>query len=241
MDVKRRPAVLLGFGGPSGSGKDALSSLVFETIGVTPVSVRFGDAIVEELDRLLRLVATHSGPGAGIDAAVDELGLDVRHAAYLVGITWVPAHDGATATRRTPVMRAALQYLGTEARRSADSSYWVRRAVERIDGELRRESSVCCTDVRYPNEVAALRRLGFTLVRLEVDEDLRDARRTQRDGQRSPAVLAAHASERSLPEDPSAWDLILDGASPLDVLAGQVVAALELQTDDNNSRQEAWR
>lgn len=60
-------------------------------------------------------------------------------------------------------LRALLIEIGMQ-RRAQDPDYWVRLALDRIAIELDNGHSVVVTDVRMPNEVDALRRLGALLV-----------------------------------------------------------------------------
>jgi len=63
---------------------------------------------------------------------------------------------------RTP--RELLQYFGTEYVRSIDDLYWVNRVIERIK-TIGKKCLVA--DLRFPNEVEALREIGATLIRIQ--------------------------------------------------------------------------
>ncbi|MEU7570297.1 hypothetical protein [Micromonospora sp. NPDC049240] len=65
--------------------------------------------------------------------------------------------------KEEPEVRRLLQRLGTEAIRAMDENFWVRQLIGQIEAEAR---PVVVTDVRFPNEAAAIERLGGWLVRV---------------------------------------------------------------------------
>lgn len=114
--------------------------------------------------------------------------------------------------------RVALQQLGTEVARAIDPDVWVRftiRTAKRIlegghydrlygvGGCIRQEDSppvngVVISDVRFPNEVAAIQRNGGKVWRKK----------------RQFSVLSSHASETALSDRPdSHFDVVLPDAS----------------------------
>ncbi|MFJ3084469.1 hypothetical protein ACIPJG_32595 [Streptomyces halstedii] len=83
-----------------------------------------------------------------------------------------------------PEVRRILQELGA-AVRAIDEDFWLRAAVERVLEANEADHPVVITDVRYPNEVASLRRAGFALLYIH----------------RPGVAQLDHASERLTPED----------------------------------------
>jgi hypothetical protein len=61
-----------------------------------------------------------------------------------------------------PEVRGFLQDLG-QSIRDVDPNFWLRLALDRVDSIA---GPVVVTDVRYPNEYAALQRRGFRMVRV---------------------------------------------------------------------------
>jgi hypothetical protein len=59
--------------------------------------------------------------------------------------------------------RRFLQWFGTEGMRSFDPDFWVKRMQQSISGL----NKVVITDVRFPNEVEFVHRIGGTIVRIE--------------------------------------------------------------------------
>lgn len=97
---------------------------------------------------------------------------------------------------KTPAKRVAYQFLGQTVR-SVDSGYWVRAAVNGVDWE--REFPIF-TDVRMPNEVAALYDAGAPVVCLRVSPQVQRERLLARDGSMPSEGALAHETETALDE-----------------------------------------
>ena len=97
---------------------------------------------------------------------------------------------------KTPAKRVAYQLLG-QAVRGVDSGYWVRAAVNGVDWE--REFPIF-TDVRMPNEVAALYDAGAPVVCLRVSPQVQRERLMGRDGSLPSEEALRHETETALDE-----------------------------------------
>lgn len=97
---------------------------------------------------------------------------------------------------KTPAKRVAYQLLGQTVR-SVDSGYWVRAAVNGVDWE--REFPIF-TDVRMPNEVAALYDAGVPVVCLRVSPQVQCERLMGRDGALPSEEALHHETETALDE-----------------------------------------
>ena len=97
---------------------------------------------------------------------------------------------------KTPAKRVAYQLLG-QAVRGVDSEYWVRAAVESVNWE--REFPIF-TDVRMPNEVAALYDAGAPVVCLRVSPQVQRERLMGRDGSLPSVEALRHETETALDE-----------------------------------------
>lgn len=95
---------------------------------------------------------------------------------------------------KTPAKRVAYQLLGQSVR-SVDSGYWVRAAVKSVDWE--REFPIF-TDVRMPNEVAALYDAGAPVVCLRVSPEVQRERLLGRDGSLPSVEALRHETETAL-------------------------------------------
>ena len=97
---------------------------------------------------------------------------------------------------KTPAKRVAYQLLGQTVRR-VDPGYWVRAAVNGVDWE--REFPIF-TDVRMPNEVAALYDAGAPVVYLTVSPQVQRERLLARDGSLPSEEALSHETEMALNE-----------------------------------------
>lgn len=104
--------------------------------------------------------------------------------------------EGAFIAVKTPAKRVAYQLLGQTVR-SVDSGYWVRAAVNGVDWE--REFPIF-TDVRMPNEVAALYDAGAPVVCLRVSPEVQRERLMGRDGSLPSEEALRHETETALDE-----------------------------------------
>lgn len=111
--------------------------------------------------------------------------------------------------------REYLQWYGTEAHRQVfNPDFWI-KAVLPDEGrdDLEQDTLLVITDVRFPNEAEAVRRVGGEV--WEVDA----SKRKPRD--------ESHASEKRLPD--GLIDYVLDNNGTLEDLGRNVRAALESQ------------
>ena len=104
--------------------------------------------------------------------------------------------EDAFISAKTPAKRVAYQLLG-QAVRSVDPGYWVRAAVNGVDWE--REFPIF-TDVRMPNEVAALYDAGAPVVCLRVSPEVQRERLMGRDGSLPSEEALRHETETALDE-----------------------------------------
>lgn len=108
---------------------------------------------------------------------------------------------------KTPFGRWLFQIVGTEIGRAIDPDVWVRFAMQNLP------SQTVFHDVRFPNEVVAIRERGGSLWRIK------------RPGLQLPGWVARHASERALKA--VVPDAVLINDSDLRTLYDRADAALE--------------
>ena len=97
---------------------------------------------------------------------------------------------------KTPAKRVAYQLLG-QGVRGVDPGYWVRAAVKSVNWG--REFPIF-TDVRMPNEVAALYGAGVPVVCLRVSPQVQRERLLGRDGSLPSVEALRHETETALDE-----------------------------------------
>lgn len=156
--------------GAPGSGKSSIAKEYALLVGGAKMS--FADGLREEV--AYALAAADALQNISRDAfAARQL---VRH--YMALMTNVDTKD---------TYRSLLQFWGTEFRRGVDDDYWVKRFTRRAE---RRGTAIAVDDCRFPNEYAALKKLGFKFVLLEPGDTTREL----------TAVQAKHESEKYWPK-----------------------------------------
>ena len=177
--------------GRAGSGKDTVAALLTEKYG--HVRVAFADPLKEM--------------ALAVDPVIPELiGFDGSP----IRLSFVVEIDGWEQSKRDyPEVRRFLQKLGAEGVRDViGPDTWINLAHKKINEAHAYCRPVVLTDVRFPNEVAMARDLGFKL--LWVDR---------------PGVGAIdHASESSVGPDDA--DAIIYNGGSIEDLAARVTAEM---------------
>lgn len=184
---------VVGIGGYIGHGKDSAGS-VLGAAGWGQVN--FADDLKEEVLSRLRLTLKASVMSTvGNDLYDDTLPEDLRWTVERrVDEAWWGRRLRFDLWKRKPrVFRELLQEYGTEVRRADDPDYWVEKWTTRVRASLSSFPGIYATDVRFPNEVEAVRGLGGVVVKI------------LRSGQ---LASVPHASER-LAAEYDGWDVIL--------------------------------
>lgn len=134
---------LIGLIGRKGAGKDtAAETLTARGYG----NVKFAGALKD----MLRTLLEYQGLDAEMIERMVEGDLKEVPTDYLAG--------------RTP--RHAMQTLGTEwGRELIDSNFWVETAIRRAEGN----GFAVVTDVRFPNEMAAIHEAGGVCIGISAD------------------------------------------------------------------------
>ena len=153
--------MIVGLTGDVGSGKDVVGSLLVEEFGFVRYS--FAEPIKEWV---LSLVEPLGVEPRHIFGANDE----TKQADMAEPLEMLPPLN-ARIIPEYWTGRSLLEYLGTDVARSIHPDVWVQRFVRQYYAPHR----TVITDVRYPNEFAAIRKLGGVVwrTRLDVDHDSR--------------------------------------------------------------------
>lgn len=218
----------IGLAGPMGAGKDTTGAAIADVLrhpsmtrvagGRAPRRVAFADVLKREAYRQALAVKNILTLRRGVESALDVERAIVEDEALcaafmpagaplpggLVGLYCQIVADAqrervgeeAFISVKTPAKRVAYQLLGQAVRR-VDPGYWVRAAVEGIDWE--REFPIF-TDVRMPNEVAALYDAGAPVVCLRVSPEVQRERLMGRDGSLPSEEALRHETETALDE-----------------------------------------
>lgn len=189
------PLHVIGLTGRAGAGKSTVAAHLVATRGA--IRLPFARPLKSMLLHLLE------GQGVGFSVATRMIDGDLKE---------VPTpHLGG----RTP--RHAMQTLGTEWGRALAPTFWVdawRAAVDRADLEAAADMAdlvIVADDVRFPEEVAAVRALGGRIIRIE------------RPGAGLGGAAAGHTSETT---DLGAPDMEIVNDGDLDDLRWRVAYGL---------------
>jgi len=196
MDYRDLPPAVVGLCGTAGSGKDTVAGFLVKLHGWRRLA--FAD--------LLKQAVLELNPTLGTE-------MFVGHPHRLADEVELNGWDAAKQVRG---VRDLLQRLGV-AMRNVDTNVWVRPVLEQAARETR---PVVITDVRFDNEVEAVRALGGYVVRVS------------RPGTAPPNE---HESEQLALRPATFFDLTVDNDGDLDDLAREagrlhvetVVAELE--------------
>lgn len=217
MHTNRKPHStprLVVLSGRKASGKDTLAPAVMSAFGHdNPTYLSFADPLKDEVDLFIqacREAASRDEASQKI-AALD--GVDPMTSAErstLVDILYDTSQDPAEHARSHSVNAVrALQYYGTEVRRTADPNYWVEKARTSARKALARGSACVFTDARFPNEVTGLKQEGAFTIRLEVSPEVQKERLLGRDGHIPTQYTLGHSSETAL-DGFTGFDVIVD-------------------------------
>ncbi|MGW9280714.1 deoxynucleotide monophosphate kinase family protein [Streptomyces diastaticus] len=134
----------IGLIGRAQSGKDSVGARLAKRYGYQRVA--FADQLKRAALRIDPLIVNHIDVPERLSAIVGRVGWD-------------------TAKVMHPEIRRILQHVGQTVR-ELDADFWIRHADPAIEAADRLNLPVVVTDVRYPNEVAALEARGFHMVRV---------------------------------------------------------------------------
>lgn len=140
---------VVGVGGRKGHGKDTFAGL----LGEDWVVIGMSDPLYEAALKLNPPVELVSSPGTYIPLGV--------YLDSFCGGDWTEA-------KKNPSVRVLLQRLGTDVVRDmVDEDAWVDIMRFRVECLLREGKKVAVTGIRFPNELAAIKRFGGKTVWVE--------------------------------------------------------------------------
>lgn len=197
--IQNREVLFLAVSGRIGAGKDTVAPLVVKELG-------YEDALHESFARPLRDEVNHVidciRKADSFEEAMAFVEHELKPVNFRVVVDALYADVKAEVVRnaydRTPSTRRALQWWGTEVRRSVDTDYWVKKAMAESLVKLAAGTSIYVTDSRFPNEADCILGVGGTVVRLFVSKEEQDRRIESRDGKKPDPEALNHVSETSM-------------------------------------------
>lgn len=196
--IKNKEIVVFGMSGKMASGKDTVGNLVSERLqqeGYWIIETSFGKVIRDEIEQVLKM---HKN-GDDLEPLAAEI-KDINHLVKLL--------ENTNIYERSEQSREALQFWGTEVRRSQNSNYWIQSMENFIIESVLKGQSVNITDARFPNEIDLILKFGGKVARLEVSEEIRRKRIMERDSINVAPEALRHPSETALDNYP--FDVVYD-------------------------------
>jgi chloramphenicol 3-O-phosphotransferase len=223
--MRTDPPVLLACSGKLVAGKDTIPPAVYQALDRpmgNVVHLYYAAAVKDDLDVMLEALRDDRDDDLG------RFGIDRAKAEHLADLLLdeLAADPAVTARTRTPGIRAALQFFGTDVRRAQDDDYWVKRALAPAVVAVSEGRDVYFSDIRFPNEVLGAQRLGFHVVRLEVTAETQRRRLLERDNLEPDPASITHPSETAL-DSFDGFDQVLDNNGALSHSVERIVAALD--------------
>lgn len=194
---------IIGISGKIGSGKNYLSEKVKEELakmGYSTSEASFAATLKDELTSIIKTINVSFLDNESADITISKMislyNLTNKEASllYELIIEDLKNHKSLNGYSRTENIRRALQYLGTDVRRSQDEQYWVKACLSSVS----ETDFVLITDVRFPNEADAIIASGGVMIRLEVSDDVIKERVKNRDGFKYSDSALTHPSEVAL-------------------------------------------
>lgn len=175
-------APLIGIMGRKRAGKDTVAAELIAQYGV--VRLAFADRLRRVLygvNPIVRQYETTSG-----------VKIDTR-------VQTIVDRYGWEAAKENPEVRRLLQEIGTVYRNEVNPNAWVDPVIIEAEEHRYEGVPVAITDVRFPNEVEAIRASGGLVVRVERPGLLEDA-------------ASLHISETALDSEPADHVIVNDGS-----------------------------
>lgn len=193
--------VLLAVSGKFGSGKDTSAPKLMEELGAAVTQHEFfARPLKDEVQQVIDILAASETLQEGVLKLSATMGAKVNLMDVVAGYLYagVQAGEITSSYQRTPEVRSALQFWGTEVRRAQDEDYWVKRAMQSTLALLAAGVSVFVTDARFINEIEAILSVDGYAVRLDISREVQKERIKLRDGIIPTEEALNHKSETEL-------------------------------------------
>lgn len=206
VSLRNQRALVLGFSGKKGSGKDtfgmSFQGKMDRRLGLPTAQIAFADSLKREATEVIEVVRAIWSAPLGSRAAMTG---DLRAAFALTSdqasdiieaLQGEP--DDSTGWTRSPKVWWLLRYLGTEVRQSQDVDYWVKKAFVEIARNAASGISTVITDVRFLHETRFIHAINGYLVRIDVSPETQQRRLMGRDNIQANIEALQHPSETQL-------------------------------------------
>lgn len=202
QNLSDKVCYLVSVSGKIGAGKDTIAPIIIDILGQTDNSVHefFAKPLKEEVNEVIDIIKSTSNVGDAIAKTIIDMSVTEQMAVDTVNFIYedVRSNPEVNTYNRTLGIRSALQYWGTEVRRTQDPQYWVKKAIGSTLELLAAGKSVYVTDARFENEIDAIVKIGGVTVRLNMSDKEQERRILARDGVEVTNAARNHPSETAL-------------------------------------------
>lgn len=216
--INRREVYIVSFSGKQGSGKDTFADSYMknyqEVENKEIAKTAFADHVKGELTSMITYFESYykmKHRHKTFDEMIHDFSIvnnmTTRESENLFDIL-KPAiskkrilnlnNESLSGWSRTPEVRKAQQFLGTEVRQNQDQIYWVRRTVQHILSNASNGISTVVSDTRFLHEIGALELIGGYNIRIDITPETQRERIKHRDNIYLTEEALNHRSETEL-------------------------------------------
>lgn len=192
--------------GKMGSGKDTIAQLLKKSISQSK-TYAYADPVRDEIKAIIGIIGrtyisgsdTESTKNSASKQVAGWMSVSENEAEKITEILWDfvkknyrTSSFNFTQHRRHHAIREAMQFWGTDVRRSKNPDYWVNKILKQISED--NPDVAIITDCRFPNESLQGHR-SIVRIRLEVSPEEQLFRLIERDGGEFKEESLYHASE----------------------------------------------
>lgn len=192
----------VGLSGKIASGKDTIAQLVFGSDDNNVFYSHFAKALKLELQQIFDIVRQAETFFLAFDQIKGKMLVDDVSAMRMCDLLFdeVRENPELTAYIKTPNVRLALQYWGTDVRRKQDDNYWVKKTfeIDSIFEKLAEKKNVVLIDARFVNEMDSIVDCSGKAIRLDVSPEEQSRRVAKRDNVDFTEEARNHFSETAL-------------------------------------------
>lgn len=194
--------VVVGISGKIGSGKNYLADKLVNVLaerGYTTSEGSFAHALKNELSQIMDFYRHRLDDNDAAELASKKFNIPLPQMEHLLNCIKDDLLDESPdeplhGYSRTEGIRRALQFLGTEIRRSVNPNYWV----DLFHESLQPTDFIFVTDARFPNEADSVLEHGGVMLRLNPSPEVIAQRIANRDGLKYTKEALNHSSETAL-------------------------------------------
>lgn len=208
-NIRTGKSQFIAISGKIGAGKDTIAPLLLafhnktediENLSHESFAYTLKNEVQQVIEKTREENEKHQQLFAISELISQQQGIPLEQASNVVEFIFeeVTNNRSLTSYSRTPGIRKALQYWGTEVRRAQDPNYWVKKTIQKSYTNIAEGKSIYITDVRFPNEADSVLDTFGTVIRLNISPEIQEQRIMKRDGLKVSEDARSHPSETSL-------------------------------------------